>query len=188
MITICFSYTRPTYYHWFRAILGWFSTHFHSNLGFFGEKKFFAEPLNKSYLSESVWLFTASFREMHVHLFRPTVGTSEIMWLWRYQQLCDIGQIKINHFHLYKCLIHCSHLHKGAITLQRLGRQLPTYGPALGSANESPQTLMKVGLRHRTPVNVAFVDNFQHIEKMPKFENECWWTPWTVRNSSWALG
>ena len=60
---------------------------------------------------------------------------------------------------------------KGGITLQRLARRLPTYGPALGSANESLQTLKKVGLRHRTPVNVVYVGNFQHVEKLPTFDN-----------------
>ena len=56
----------------------------------------------------------------------------------------------------------------------RLGRRLPTHNPALSSANESSQTLMKVGLRHRTPVNVVFVGNFQHVEKLPTFDNERW--------------
>ena len=31
---------------------------------------------------------------------------------------------------------------------------------------------MKVGLRHRTPVNVVFVEHFQHVEKLPTFNNE----------------
>ena len=60
---------------------------------------------------------------------------------------------------------------KGGTTLHRLDRRLPTYGPALGSANESLQTLMKVGVRHRTPLNVT--GNSQHVEKLP-FENERW--------------
>ena len=63
---------------------------------------------------------------------------------------------------------------KGGITLQRLGRRLPTYGPALGSANESSQTLIKVGLRHRTPVNVVFTGNFQHVENCRRLKmNAC---------------
>ncbi len=37
-------------------------------------------------------------------------------------------------------------LGKGGITLQRLDRRLPTYGPTLGSADDSSQKLMKVSV------------------------------------------
>ena len=107
-------------------------------------------------------------------LIAPCYNSSAVYPFLSHPAIRQPNSPRMGHTSLWRTPSYTIHFPKGGITLQRLGRRLPSYDPALGSANESRQTLMKVGLRHRMPVNVVFVGNFQHVEKFTTFENEGW--------------